>query len=131
VWSQRVRLLRSVWDDRRANCLDSSVLIASVLERLDLRAFIVLVPGHAFVGFRSRSGRDDVHYLETTLLGAHASTSRPLANYAAALDAGRARWQRVAAKIDGRHGPAYALVDIGTARSYGIIPLSTGGDRSP
>lgn len=131
VWSQRVRLLRAVWDDRRANCLDSSVLIASVLERLGLRAFIVLVPGHAFVGFHSRSGGDAAQYLETTLLGAPSPGDAPLANYEAALHAGRVRWRRVAAKVDGRHGPDYARVDIGTARSYGIIPLTAGRARSP
>ncbi|MEO7431638.1 MAG: hypothetical protein ABIR62_06365 [Dokdonella sp.] len=130
VWSQRVRLLRSIWDDRQANCLDSSVLIASVLERLGLRTFIVLVPGHAFVGFQSRSVGDAAHYLETTLLGARPSTTAPLANYDSALRAGRARWRRVAAKFDGRHGPAYARVDIVTARSYGIIPFSAARSRS-
>ncbi len=120
VWSQRVRLPGDVWRDRRANCLDSSVLIASVLERIGLHAFIALVPGHAFVGFRSGRGDADTVYLETTLLGARGSAA---ANFAAARAAGRARWRKSAARLDGRHGPDYALVDIGTARAYGIIPL--------
>jgi hypothetical protein len=135
VWSQRVRLLRDVWQGGQANCLDSSVLIASVLERLGVRTLIVLVPGHAFVGYGG-AGHDEVQYLETTLLGARAGghetpATRAAANFDAARIAGRARWRKVAAKFDGRHGPAYALVDIGTARSYGIIPFSAGGDRHP
>jgi hypothetical protein len=132
VWSQRVRLLGDVWRDRRANCLDSSVLIASVLERLGMRAFLVLVPGHAFVGFRGAEPAGDVQYLETTLLGAPAAGPATVAqkatvNFAAARSGGRARWRKIAAKIDGRHGPAYALVDISAARAYGIMPFADAG----
>ena len=43
--------------DRSANCIDGSVLIASVLQRIGLRSFLVLVPGHAFVGFYTRRRR--------------------------------------------------------------------------
>ncbi|HEY6943041.1 hypothetical protein [Dokdonella sp.] len=124
VWSQRVRLPAAVWRDRRANCIDSSVLIAAVLERLGMRALIVLVPGHAFVGYRSG---DRAEYFETTLLGAALGGRAGAAtHFAAARVAGRAHWRRVAARLDGRHGPDYALIDIGTARAYGIIPLGAG-----
>lgn len=125
VWSQRVRLPAVIWRDRRANCIDSSVLIAAVLERLGMRALIVLVPGHAFVGYRDG---DRAEYFETTLLGAPRgnSTGSAATNFAAARAAGHARWRRVAARLDGRHGPDYALIDIGIARAYGIIPLGAG-----
>jgi hypothetical protein len=123
VWSQRVRLPAEVWRDGRANCIDSSVLIAAVLERLGMRALIVLVPGHAFVGWHSAN--DGPQYLETTLLGA-AHTHGSRGNFAAARVAGAARWRRAASRLDGRHGPDYALIDIGTARAYGIIPLGAG-----
>ncbi|WP_440243943.1 hypothetical protein [Dokdonella sp.] len=125
VWSQRVRLPAAVWRDRRANCIDSSVLIAAVLERLGMRALIVLVPGHACVGYRTGAG---AQYFETTLLGAVRGRDggRAATNFAAARAAGHARWQRVAARLDGRHGPDYALIDIGTARAYGIIPIGAG-----
>ena len=129
VYSQRVRLLGEVWRERRANCIDSSVLIASVLERLGVRAFIVLVPGHAFVGFHAGTGQRDTQYLETTLLGARPARHGTLmltaaANYAGARASGHARWRKLAAKLDGRHGPDYAMVDIAVARRYGIVPLA-------
>jgi hypothetical protein len=123
VWSQRVRLPADVWRDGRANCIDSSVLIAAVLERLGMRALIVLVPGHAFVGWHSTNA--GAQYLETTLLGAPRAR-RSQGNFAAARIAGAARWRRAASRLDGRHGPDYALIDIGTARAYGIIPLGAG-----
>ncbi len=136
VYSQRVRLLADVWRERRANCLDGSVLIASVLERIGIPASVVLVPGHAFVGFHADA--DHVEFLETTLLGeqrrfrgGHAEAADAAAidaNFAAARKAGLARWQRSATRFDGRHGPDYAFIDIGTARSYGIIPLGAHGE---
>ncbi len=138
LYSQRVRLPSDVWRERRANCIDSSVLIASVLERLGMRTFIVLVPGHAFLRFDAGVGPGDARYLETTLLGAPAtprsSTPRDgtdpgvaAAHFGAALAAGHAHWRRVASRLDGRHGPDYALIDIETARAYGIIPLAVDG----
>ena len=144
VYSQRVRLLGELWRERRANCLDSSVLIASVLERLGIRALIVLVPGHAFIRFDAGADRRDARYLETTLLGVGARTGRnsgapadaahptvAAAHFAAALEAGRAHWRRVASRLDGRHSPDFALIDIETARAYGIIPLTSArGERT-
>ena len=50
------------------------------------------------------------------------------ANFEAARSAGRARWRRAASRFDRRHAPDYALIDIGTARSYGIIPLGAHGE---
>ncbi len=112
VWSQRVRSPVRVLRERRANCIDGSVLIASVLERLGLSARIALVPRHAFVGYRGSGGSV---WLETTLLGS--------AGFDAALRAGEARWRKSASRFDGRHAPDYALIDVGTARAYGIIPI--------
>ncbi len=140
VFSQRVRFLRETWNDRSANCIDGSVLIASVLQRIGIRSFLVLVPGHAFIGFYVDADAQRAAYLETTLLGASvAQTKSPtgfaadvvstpqnritLSSFTAALAAGRARHARVAGKLDGRHRPDYAVLDIGAARAFGIQPI--------
>lgn len=140
-FSQRVRLLGETWADRSANCIDGSVLIASVLQRVGLRSFLVLVPGHAFVGFYTDADAQHAAYLETTLLGttparlaalpayaqgidAAREERSALASFAAALASGRARYARAASKFDGRHRPDYAVIDIPAARSYGIQPIA-------
>ena len=137
VFSQRVRFIDETWSDRSANCVDGSVLIASVLQRIGLRSFLVLVPGHAFVGFYTDADAQHAAYLETTLLGAtvalpaklphFAADVAPtrdnrasLAGFAAALAAGRAHRNRIASKLDGRHRPDYAVIDISAARAFGI-----------
>lgn len=139
IYSQRVRLLSSTWDDRVANCLDGSVLIASALERLGISSFLVLVPGHAFVGFYTDARKKEAEFLETTLLGhqapigadsrtesAQQASRRGAAGFEAAREAGRARYRGAASLLDGQHRPDYALIDISTARAYGIMPLAVG-----
>ena len=142
VFSQRVRLLAQTWADRTANCIDGSVLIASVLQRIGLHSFLVLVPGHAFVGFQLDADGGQSAFLETTLLGAPAPRPAALpafaaafdeeharelgiAGYAAALEAGRRRYAQNAARFDGRHRPDYAVIDIAAARAFGIAPIET------
>jgi hypothetical protein len=146
VFSQRVRFLRETWADASANCVDGSVLLASVLQRIGLRTFLVLVPGHAFVGFYADPDAQRAAYLETTLLGAHVEPLATPPAYAAglaetperraslysfnaALAAGAARHARVAAKLDGQHRPDYAVIDISAARAFGIQPIESNSEH--
>ncbi|MEP6938253.1 MAG: hypothetical protein ABI846_00695 [Rudaea sp.] len=141
VFSQRVRFLADTWNDRSANCIDGSALLASALQRIGLRSFLVLVPGHALVGFYADANSRHALYLETTLLGTHvaalqsppayaadadtsAATRASLASFDAALRAGAARYARVATKLDGRHRPDYAVIDVRAAREFGIQPIA-------
>lgn len=134
IYSQRVRLLADSWNERVANCLDGSVLIASALERLGMRTLLVLVPGHAFVGFYTDDDDNHAEFLETTLLGhrraegdsAHERRVLAAAAFEAARRAGMQSYRRAAAKLDGRHRPHYAIIDISTARGYGIMPIAAG-----
>jgi hypothetical protein len=140
VFSQRVRFLRETWSGASANCIDGSVLIASVLQRIGLRTFIVLVPGHAFVGFYADPDAQRAAYLETTLLGAKVAAPMKspafaqnlidtpqrrasLASFTGALAAGTARHAQVATMLDGQHRPDYAVIDISAARAFGIRPI--------
>lgn len=141
IFSQHVRFLTETWRDKQANCIDGSVLLASVLERVGIHTFLILIPGHAFLGFYTDKAKHNAAYIETTLLGEtslpplqqrpafaadfsqKATDTRSLANFTAALATGRARFAKVAKKLDGRHQPDYVLIDIATARAYGIMPI--------
>jgi hypothetical protein len=78
-FSQRARLPRESLDQKSANCLDGTLLFASLLEAASLNSAIVLVPGHALVGWQNleRYGEDDPPeslmdnwtFLETTMIG--------------------------------------------------------------
>jgi hypothetical protein len=67
--TQRTRLPRESIAGRAANCIDGTVLFASLLEGSSLNPALVLVPGHAFVGWEVWDGSDEWKYLETTMIG--------------------------------------------------------------
>jgi hypothetical protein len=70
LMGQRVRLPRQSLADKEANCIDGTVLFASLLEAMSLQPAIVLVPGHALVGWRTwRDEPSAWRYLETTMIG--------------------------------------------------------------
>jgi hypothetical protein len=66
--SQRIRFFDDVIQSRQANCIDGTLVLASLLRRIGLQPLICLVPGHAFLGFYLDGSRQNVGYLETTAL---------------------------------------------------------------
>jgi hypothetical protein len=68
-FSQRVRLPRESLQDQQANCIDGTVLFASLLEGASLNPAIVVVPGHAFVAWETWDNSGEWDYLETTMIG--------------------------------------------------------------
>jgi hypothetical protein len=51
------------------NCIDLAVLMASILESININPVIVLIPGHAFLGWETSSGKKDYDFLECTRIG--------------------------------------------------------------
>lgn len=72
---QRVRLPGEALRSTNAQCLEGSILLASLLEALDLGPVIVMVPDHAYVGWHSNphDGVSDGRplFLETTMVHGH------------------------------------------------------------
>jgi hypothetical protein len=69
--TQRVRLPSESLEQGQANCIDGTVLFASLLEAISLSPAIVVVPGHAFVAWETWLGSDEWQYLETTMIHSH------------------------------------------------------------
>ncbi|WP_208113626.1 hypothetical protein [Tahibacter aquaticus] len=145
VWSQHVRLHDDVWNERRANCIDGSLLLAAALERLGIRSVLLLVPRHALLAFYTDARQSAPTFVETTLLGARQLAVRPrpgfvgelslidsdaLDSFSAALVAGQARYAREAAGF-GQRKPDFQWIDLATARSYGIVPLAAPAAAAP
>lgn len=66
---QRIRLPReSLHAGGSANCIDGTVLFASFLELATIDPLIVIIPGHAFVGWRIWEETDIYEFLETTMI---------------------------------------------------------------
>ena len=109
--TQRTRLPRESLAQRSANCIDGTVLLASLLEGVSLNPAIVLVPGHAFLGWEAWQGSDDWRFLETTLIGA--------ADFEAAHQSGQRQYEQF-----GKFGRnKIKLHSLQALRARGIWPM--------
>jgi len=152
VLSQYVRFLDESWESSEANCVDGSVLMASLLRRVGLRPSLVLVPGHMFIAFDlDRDGRRR-GYLETTRLGGTpgAARAQPVAGIGArdddslhglagelaaldedasfatferAVEEGVARYSRARNRFFDEARPQYQIIDIEAARRLGVAAI--------
>ena len=67
--SQYVRTLGESFGNTQANCVDGSVLFASILRKIGIQPFLVLVPGHMFVAYLQDDDPYSIGFLETTMMG--------------------------------------------------------------
>jgi hypothetical protein len=112
VATQYVRFLDQSVRDHGANCVDASVLFASILRRVGLRPVLLFRPGHCFMGFYDAPEGGRLVAFETTMLGA--------APFAAAATEGARELQSTLPYIG---TPQYSIVDIALCRSEGINPI--------
>ncbi|WP_395744169.1 hypothetical protein [Prosthecobacter sp.] len=141
VVSQTIRFLDQSIDSHQANCIDGSVLLASVLQKIGIKSYLVLIPGHCFLAFDTVENSTALPLgLETTLLGKddisdvknkdllpekeflkEYDDSRK--TFLAALNAGITKLQSCARKLQSGDDPLYALISIEEYRKKGIMPI--------
>lgn len=115
--TQRVRLPRESLAERQANSIDGVVLFASLLEAMSLSPAIIVVPGHALIGWEAWPGSGEWHYLETTMIGSHT-----FEEVTASAEHTAARYQALAAASSQPHYfVRHALPELRALR--GISPL--------
>lgn len=69
VFSQRVRTFEDALRSSQINCVDGSVLFASLLRSINIDPVLVRLPGHMFVGYYTDAAHSDINFLETTMIG--------------------------------------------------------------
>jgi hypothetical protein len=112
--SQRIRLPGEVLDQNAGNCIELTLLYASVVEALHMQAALVIIPGHAYVGVRLDGTNDNYYFIETTEIGS--------ATFKQAATDGSTEWQDAQPHIAAGDAD-YGWVDVETARDAGIIPI--------
>ena len=112
ISSQYVRFIDQSLKDQGANCVDASILFASIFRRIGLRPVLVFVPGHCFVCVYDTDQGGQLIALETTLLSS--------APYADAVSAGE-KEMTIASQTLGQ--PGYSSIDISLARDSGVQPI--------
>ena len=148
VFAQTVRFLDDSIESTQANCVDGTVLMASLLRKIGLEVYLVLVPGHCLLAFDLAKGEDaDTLGLETTMLGnkdvdaESAKTMEVPENlkgtpfeasfrvFAGALGVGTATLEEHAQSMIDQDNPATRLISVSAARQLGITPIATGRER--
>lgn len=73
VYAQTVRTFDNAIKTNQANCVDGTVVMASILKRIGISTFMVLVPGHCFLGYyvddpTNPQSSKEINYVETTAM---------------------------------------------------------------
>jgi hypothetical protein len=68
VRSQVVRTFHNALKTNQANCVDGTVVFASILRKIGISPTMVLVPGHCFLGYYADASKKKIKFLETTML---------------------------------------------------------------
>lgn len=116
IASQTVRLPSQAMKTAQANCVDGTVLMASILRRIGIDSYIVLGPGHAMLAYlrKPEAKVENLVVVETTALGQH-----PFAKAVAAGNAKFLKWQKEVPDTD----PRFQIVNISTQRRQGVMPI--------
>lgn len=117
VFSQIVRFPRDSIRTSQANCVDGTVLMASLLRKIGIEPLIVTGPGHALLGYYRRlpkgETKGELAFVETTDIG-----ERPFE------EARRSAMQTVQ-KWDAneRNNPLFNLIPVRVVRAEGVMPI--------
>lgn len=68
ILSQSIRTFDKALKTNQANCVDGTVVFASILKKIGISPVMVLVPGHCFLGYYTDRKNNQIEYLETTML---------------------------------------------------------------
>lgn len=149
VVSQTVRFLDDSTRATQANCVDGSVLMASVLSKIGITSYLVMIPGHCFLAYDLGKGDNAKRIgLETTMLGEN--EIRPVEEIPnltekAKLDEFKASYKTFgnAVKVGNANlkkykteladdtddaDPEIQIISIPDARDLGIMPIATSRD---
>ncbi len=115
VGSQHIRLIGDQIRSSQANCVEGSVLMASIFRKLEMDPFLVLVPGHMFVGVYLDEDHEKQICIETTMLGD--------AGFDEAVREGDRQFREGADNFEDEDEPGYAVIDVDAARQLGVMPI--------
>jgi hypothetical protein len=68
ISSQAVRTFDNAIKTNQANCVDGTIVFASILRKIGIHSVLVLTSNHCFLGYYTDPDRINITYLETTKL---------------------------------------------------------------
>jgi hypothetical protein len=134
VVSQAVRTFEDSLATAQGNCVDGTVVFASLLRKVGIEPYVVLVPGHAFLAFRLEDGKKfHIYGLETTMVGNTDIRSEKddanmywvsAASFGDAIQEGSKKLADASKMVQsGKGNRDYAILSLERMRKFGISPL--------
>lgn len=118
VYSQFVRFPSESVRAAEANCVDGTVLMATLLKRIGIKPLIIVGPGHALLGYvrddKQPLSMQNAAFVETTVIAD--------APFDKALQAGRNKvehWRKTAADH-----PLFNVIEVDKYRLAGVMPIA-------
>lgn len=143
VLSQHVRFIDESLAMTQANCVDGSVLFASILRKIDINPELVLTPGHMFLGFALDEAGEKHAYLETTMLGdvkpaaagkflgglkdqvgLGVDKEATFTSFSAAIAEGQSEVDEAGDAFSDENDSDHQMIDIQAAREMGVMPIT-------
>ena len=141
VNSQHVRLIDESINNAQANCVDGSVLLASLLRKVGIEPVLVMVPGHCYLGFYLDAKQTEIAGLETTLIGSTADdddtpsiegvdidekwqSENSWSTFVSAIALGNNNLKENAENFEKKEDPDYQIISVYAARKIGILPIA-------
>jgi len=146
ILSQSVRFVDQTMKSNEANCVDGSVLFASVLYKIGIYPVLVMLPGHMFVGYyldKDSVGTNyhvaptqNLEFLETTMIGLGpqppnrrfesadaARASESYKEFKNAIDSAKKRFDSEVLENWRDRKPGYMVMSIRNLRARGVNPI--------
>ncbi|MBX3420661.1 MAG: hypothetical protein KF752_03800 [Pirellulaceae bacterium] len=141
ILSQNVRSLEDTVNNQQANCVDGSVLLVSLLRKIDIESFLILVPGHCYAGFFLDAEHTQALAIETTLIGVEAEEPDEVdallaesvdasqrdeyswPSFVQAIELGTHNFLSSQEKFQDESEADYHIIDISAARKLGVLPI--------
>jgi hypothetical protein len=120
VSSQNIRFIEESLENAQANCVDGSVLMASILYKIGINPFLVVLPDHLFLGFYLDEKNEYFACIETNLL----SEGKGRKFFDQMLADSLVEFQKHEDKFLKDDDPDYQVIDIPAAREMGIVPIA-------
>lgn len=141
VGSQHVRLIDESINNRQANCVDGSVLLASLLRKIGIEPVLVMVPGHCYLAFYLDEECTELTALETTMIGSEVDDETTIGGleglagdvstaenswktFTAAIAVGVTNLKENATNFNDAVDPDYQLISVIAARKRGVLPIA-------
>ena len=141
VASQHVRMIDESINNSQANCVDGSVLLASLLRKIGIEPILVMVPGHCYLAFYLDAEGKEFAALETTMLGSVPEEATEIEGlgdllsdnwqnenswktFTGAIAIGNQDITKNAKNFKSGEDADYQLIVIAAARKLGILPIA-------